>query len=191
MPAGCSAFRACFCRIDGNARVAWVVGRAATGVNSCAWREVTVSSGKSRGVQERVAESLTIEVRNIRDAIAPATQQAEAWLEAFEPSPKVMYLVPLAIEEIVTNCIQYGYDDAKEHTIEIALSVADGKLRMTFVDDGHSFDPLARAAPDVSRPAEEREIGGLGIHLLRTMTDEIAYERRDGTNRLTLVKRLS
>lgn len=138
-----------------------------------------------------MAESLTIEVRNSRDAIAPATEQAEAWLEAFDPSPKVMYLLPLAIEEIVTNCIQYGYDDADEHTIEICLSVADATLTMTFVDDGHAFDPLARATPDLSLPAEEREIGGLGIHLLRTMTDEMVYERRDGTNRLTLVKALS
>jgi serine/threonine-protein kinase RsbW len=138
-----------------------------------------------------LAESLTISVRNTRDAIAPATQQAEAWLEGFNPSHKVMYLVPLAIEEIVTNCIQYGYDDADEHMIDIALSVADQKLTMTFVDDGHAFDPLAQARPDMSRPPEERQIGGLGIHLLRTMTDEMLYQRCDGTNRLTLVKRLS
>jgi serine/threonine-protein kinase RsbW/sigma-B regulation protein RsbU (phosphoserine phosphatase) len=138
-----------------------------------------------------VAENLTIEVRNTIDAIAPASQEAEAWLEAFDPSPKAMYLVPLAIEEIVTNCIHYGYDDGGEHTILIALSVADQTLTLTFVDDGHAFDPLARSTPDLSVSVEERQIGGLGIHMLKNLSDSMTYERRDDMNRLTLTKRLS
>jgi anti-sigma regulatory factor (Ser/Thr protein kinase) len=138
-----------------------------------------------------VAETLTIEVRNTTDAIAPASARAEAWLEAFDPSPKAMYLVPLAIEEIVTNCINYGYDDTDEHTIFITLSVADQTLTMTVVDDGHAFDPLARSTPDLSVAVEDRQIGGLGIHMLKNLADGMAYERRDGTNCLTLTKRLT
>jgi serine/threonine-protein kinase RsbW len=138
-----------------------------------------------------LGESLTIEVKNTHDAIAPAAAEAEAWLEAHDPSPKAMYLVPLAIEEIVTNCINYGYDDAGEHTIEITLTVADHTLTLTVVDDGHEFDPLARPAPNLTLAVEERPIGGLGIHLLRNLTDAMSYERRDGLNRLTLSKRLS
>jgi anti-sigma regulatory factor (Ser/Thr protein kinase) len=138
-----------------------------------------------------VGESLTIEVKNTRDAIAPAAERAEAWLLAYDPSPKALYLVPLAIEEIVTNCIHYGYDDAGEHTIVILLSVADQTLTMTVVDDGHEFDPLARETPDLTLAAEDRPIGGLGIHLLRNLADNVAYERRDGMNRLTLTKRLA
>ena len=138
-----------------------------------------------------MGESLTIEVKNTHDAIAPATEKAEAWLEAYDPSPKAMYLVPLAIEEIVTNCINYGYDDAGEHTIVITMSVADQTLTMTVEDDGHEFDPLARETPDLEAPAEDRPIGGLGIHLLRNLSDGMTYERQNGTNRLTLTKRLS
>ncbi len=138
-----------------------------------------------------MGESLTIEVKNTHDSIAPAAEKAEAWLDAYDPSPKAMYLVPLAIEELVTNCIHYGYDDAREHTILITLSVADQTLTMTVEDDGHEFDPLARETPDLDAPAEDRPIGGLGIHLLRNLADDMAYERRDGTNRLTLTKRLS
>ncbi len=129
---------------------------------------------------------------NSCDAIAPATEKAEVWLEAHQdPSPKALYLVPLAIEEIVTNCIHYGYDDAGEHTIVITLSVADQTLTLTVEDDGHEFDPMARETPDLTVPAEERSIGGLGIHLLRNLSDGMVYERRDGMNRLTLTKRLS
>jgi anti-sigma regulatory factor (Ser/Thr protein kinase) len=138
-----------------------------------------------------VGESLTIEVKNTRDAIAPAAERAEAWLLAYDPPPNALYLVPLAIEEIVTNCIHYGYDDAGEHTIVILLSVADQTLTMTVVDDGHEFDPLARETPDLTLAAEDRPIGGLGIHLLRNLADNVAYERRDGMNRLTLTKRLA
>jgi anti-sigma regulatory factor (Ser/Thr protein kinase) len=138
-----------------------------------------------------LGESLTIEVKNTHDAIAPAAEKAEAWLKTYGPSPKAMYLVPLAIEEIVTNCIHYGYDDAGDHTIVITLSVADHTLTMTVVDDGHEFDPLAKETPNLALAVEERPIGGLGIHLLRNLADGMSYERRDGLNRLTLVKRLS
>jgi anti-sigma regulatory factor (Ser/Thr protein kinase) len=138
-----------------------------------------------------LGESLRIEVKNSHDAIAPAAARAEAWLETHHPSARAMYLVPLAIEEIVTNCIQYGYDDGGDHTIVITLSIADRILTMTVVDDGHEFDPLANAAPDLSLDVENRPIGGLGIHLLRNLTDRMTYERRDGLNRLTLIKRLS
>lgn len=130
-------------------------------------------------------------MKNSHDAIAPAAARAEAWLETHHPSARAMYLVPLAIEEIVTNCIQYGYDDGGDHTIVITLSIADRILTMTVVDDGHEFDPLANAAPDLSLDVENRPIGGLGIHLLRNLTDRMTYERRDGLNRLTLIKRLS
>lgn len=141
-------------------------------------------------VQIIVGESLTIEVRNSRDAIAPASEEAESWLQSYQPSPQVLHLVLLAIEELVTNCIQYGYDDAREHTILIVLSIEDHNLTMTVIDDGHPFDPLARPAPDLSLEVEDRPVGGLGIHLLRRLADHMAYERRDGGNRLTLTKRM-
>jgi anti-sigma regulatory factor (Ser/Thr protein kinase) len=138
-----------------------------------------------------VGESLILQVRNTRDAIAPATQAAEAWLDLHQPSEEARNLLLLAIEEMVTNCIHYGYDDAGEHTIAIRLSVADRTLTMTVIDDGHPFDPLAAPPPDLSLDIEDRPIGGLGIHLLRNLADHVAYERRGHTNRFTLTKRMS
>jgi anti-sigma regulatory factor (Ser/Thr protein kinase) len=141
-------------------------------------------------VQNIVGESLTIEVPNSRDAIARANEEAERWLESYQPGPEVLNLVLLAIEEVVTNCIEYGYDDDDEHTIVIVLSISDGKLIMEVIDDGHRFDPLHQPAPDFSLEVQDRPIGGLGIYLLRKLADHISYERRDGTNRLTLTRRL-
>jgi len=142
------------------------------------------------GAQSIVGESLNLEVRNSRDAIAPASAKAEAWLEQHDPSPQALNLVLLAIEELVTNCIKYGYDDAAEHTILMALSIDDESLVMNVIDDGGPFDPLVAPAPDFSLQVEDRSIGELGLHLLRGLADHMAYERRDGTNRLTLTKRM-
>lgn len=135
-------------------------------------------------------KDLTLEVRNARDAIVPASAAAEAWLQQRQPSSEALYFVLLAIEELVTNCIKYGYDDAGEHTIIIRLSVADQILTVTVIDDGRPFDPLALPPPDLSLDIKDRPIGGLGIFLLRKLADEFHYEWRDGRNRLTLEKRM-
>ena len=135
--------------------------------------------------------SLTLHVPGTMEAIQPATVQAETWLAEQQVSFEAMYLVSLAIEELVTNCIKYGYTDRKDHTIDFVLSVDDGALRMVVIDDGNPFDPLAAPRPDLTLPPESRPIGGLGLHLLRELADEMHYERRDGTNRLSVTKRMS
>jgi serine/threonine-protein kinase RsbW len=137
-----------------------------------------------------VGESLTIHVRNKGEAIAPANEAAETWLATQEISPEASFFAGLTIEELVTNCIKYGYDDSGEHTIDIELSVADHTLTITVVDDGHAFDPLAAPPPDMSEAIEDRPIGGLGIHMLRELADNMTYERRENKNRVTLKKRM-
>ena len=135
--------------------------------------------------------SLTLHVPGTMDAIHPATVQAETWLAEQQVSFEAMYLVSLAIEELVTNCIKYGYQDANGHTIDFLLSVDEGVLSLEVVDDGNPFNPLDAPRPDLSLPPEKRPIGGLGLHLLRELADEMRYERRAGTNRLRLTKRMS
>ncbi|HTC62825.1 MAG TPA: ATP-binding protein [Candidatus Saccharimonadales bacterium] len=137
-----------------------------------------------------MGESLTLHVRNKGDAIAPANEAAETWLTMQEISPEATFFAGLTIEELVTNCIKYGYDDSGEHIIDIELSVANHTLTITVVDDGRAFDPLSVSPPDMSGAIEDRPIGGLGIHMLRELADNMAYERRDNTNRVTLIKRM-
>jgi anti-sigma regulatory factor (Ser/Thr protein kinase) len=138
-----------------------------------------------------VAASLTLHVRSTTEAIGPATEAAEAWLADQRAGQDASFLVSLAIEELVSNSIKYGYDDALEHTIAIVLSVADSLLTMVVIDDGHAFNPLAVPPPDLSGALEHRTIGGLGIHLVRKLADDMTYERRNETNRITIVKRVS
>jgi serine/threonine-protein kinase RsbW len=138
-----------------------------------------------------MTDSLTLRVGNALDAIQPASRAAEAWLEEQGSPPDTGFFVSLAIEELVTNCIKYGYDDTAEHLIEIVVSVTPGRLTLQIIDDGRAFDPSSVPAPDLSQALEDRPVGGLGIHLLRELTDTMSYERRDGANRLTLTKRIS
>ena len=135
-----------------------------------------------------IVENLTLEVRNSVAAIAPASEAAEVWLQRSQPSPEAVFFLLLAIEELVTNCIKYGYDDAAEHTIVVVLSVANEMLTMTVTDDGHPFDPLSVPRPNLALDIQDRPIGGLGIYLLRELADHVAYERRGNKNCLTLTK---
>lgn len=138
-----------------------------------------------------MGESVKIDVRNTLDALGPATDAAESWLEQRQIGRDATILALLAIDELVTNCIKYGYDDAGEHVISILLSVEGETLGIQVIDDGHPFNPLDAPPPDLSADIEDRQEGGLGIFLLRKLSDDIAYERRDGTNCLTISKRIS
>jgi anti-sigma regulatory factor (Ser/Thr protein kinase) len=138
-----------------------------------------------------VNQSLTIEVPGTRDSIALASAQAEEWLQSHHPSAQALNLLLIAIEELVINCVDYGYDDDKTHTIRLVLAIDGENLIITVIDDGHPFDPLSALPPDLSLPVQARPVGGLGIHLLRQLSDQITYQRRDRFNELTITKRLA
>jgi serine/threonine-protein kinase RsbW len=138
------------------------------------------------------AASFTLHIPATNEGIRPATEQAEAWLAEQNVSFEAMYLASLTIEELVTNCIKYGFpDDPNSHTIHVTFSVRHQTLDVQMIDDGNPFNPLEAPAPDLSLPAEDRPIGGLGLHLLRELADAVSYERRDGKNVLRLTKRMT
>jgi anti-sigma regulatory factor (Ser/Thr protein kinase) len=85
----------------------------------------------------------------------------------------------LALEEVLTNVIFYGFPDGGRHEIDVSVRYRDNALQATVSDDGVPFDPLAQPAPDIGAPAEQRAVGGLGIHLVRELSETIDY-RRDG-----------
>ncbi|HNW94359.1 MAG TPA: ATP-binding protein [bacterium] len=104
-------------------------------------------------------------------------------------SPRVLYAVNLSLDELVTNVISYGYEDAQPHELTVDLALADGKLTVTLSDDARAFNPLLAPRPDASVPLEERRIGGWGIQFVREMMDDMQYERVGGRNVLTLQKK--
>ena len=107
--------------------------------------------------------------------------QRENWPAQF------IFRVNLVLEELGLNIMSYGYDEGL-HEFEITLTSEADVLRIEFTDDGRPFDPLNEAPElDLDASVDDRQVGGLGIHLVRTMVDEMSYRREQDMNHLTLV----
>jgi len=127
-------------------------------------------------------------------AVAQAVARFAEFAESHGLPTAVRRSIQVALDEFVYNPIVYGFPqleggpEAGKGELRIGL---DGeKVRVTISDNGPPFDPLAFAEPDTELSVEDRGIGGLGIHLVRQMMDEVGYERRDGWNVVVLVKGL-
>ena len=102
----------------------------------------------------------------------------------------VVRAADLALEEHLTNVMNYAYDDAQPHQIRVRLAVEQGHLLIEVEDDGKPFNPLQASEVDTSVPLEQKPIGGLGIHLMRRFMDELHYHREGNRNVLGMRKRL-
>lgn len=112
-------------------------------------------------------------------------------LEAAECPPKIQMQIDLAVEEIFVNIANYAYDpETGPATVRAEVHPDRSAVSITFIDHGVPYDPLAKADPDLSKSAEEREVGGLGIFLVKQTMDDIRYEYVNGSNILTIVKGL-
>jgi anti-sigma regulatory factor (Ser/Thr protein kinase) len=101
----------------------------------------------------------------------------------------VVQAADLALEEYLTNLMNYAFADNREHQIKVRLTV-DSDFIIEVEDDGPPFNPLEVPAVDTSVPLEQRPIGGLGIHLMRRFMDQIEYRSEGGANVLRMRKRL-
>jgi serine/threonine-protein kinase RsbW len=99
--------------------------------------------------------------------------------------------INLALEEIIVNSINYGFPDGRVGHILVVLAADPEQVDILIEDDGDAFDPFSKETPDLSLDIENRPIGGLGIHFVRTCMDAWSYSRRDGFNRIMLRKRLA
>jgi anti-sigma regulatory factor (Ser/Thr protein kinase) len=108
---------------------------------------------------------------------------------AEEVEGDVAFKVTLAVEEAVINVIRHGFDGLPPpHLVLVRLDIAADSVVAEIVDNGPPFDPAALPDPDLSLPIERRNPGGLGVHLMRRMTDGLAYRRDSDCNILRLVK---
>ena len=104
---------------------------------------------------------------------------------------KLMTQVDLAVEEIYVNIARYAYHpEIGQATVRCAVGGNPLQVTIQFLDSGKPFDPLAKPDADTTLSAEERDIGGLGILMVKKSMDDVVYEYRDGCNILTLMKRL-
>lgn len=103
------------------------------------------------------------------------------------PNP-VVFSINLALEEAMSNIVNYGFDDDIMHDIEIRFVKSGDELNITIIDDGHEYDPTLRSDPDVTLPVDERPVGGLGIMLIKKLMDHVEYQRIENKNHLLFTK---
>jgi serine/threonine-protein kinase RsbW len=96
----------------------------------------------------------------------------------------------VVLDDLLANVVLHGLAERPGGEATVDVAKTDGAVKVTIADNGPPFDPFARAAPDTTLSIEERQIGGLGIHLVRQMMDEVSYERRGDRNVTVLMKRL-
>ena len=107
---------------------------------------------------------------------------------AMELPQKCLFEINLGLDELFTNIISYGFEDEIEHRIKFSLAREKKTLVVKVEDDGVPFNPLETAGPEPPQDLDSINIGGLGIHLVKKMMDDINYQRVEGKNRLVLKK---
>ena len=132
-----------------------------------------------------------LEIEATQQNLSQVQDFIEERLENTDCSPRALMQIGVAVEEIFVNIANYAYAPEKGNaSVRVEVSGAPGSVAITFIDHGMPYDPLARTDPDVSLPADEREIGGLGVFMTKKLMDDVSYEYIDGKNILTLKKSL-
>jgi serine/threonine-protein kinase RsbW len=96
----------------------------------------------------------------------------------------------LCLDELICNTISYGYPDDRAGAIDVRLGYLPGQLRAEIHDDGVAFNPLEAESPDLSGSVQTRKVGGVGIHFVKELMDDIVYRRVANENQLTLIKNI-
>jgi serine/threonine-protein kinase RsbW len=137
------------------------------------------------------ASELALSLRNDSAEIARLASLVDEFCAAHAVPPHLAAHFNLALDEAISNIIAYGYDDAETHEIAVHIALTHGALTAELVDDGRAFDPREAPRPDLAAPLDERPVGGLGIHFIRRLMDEVDYRREGGRNHLVFAKRLT
>ena len=132
-----------------------------------------------------------IEIEAVKENLDAVIAFIEHHLESIDCGPKARMQICMAAEEIFVNIANYAYAPDKGRA-KVSVEVTDQPLTVviTFVDNGRHYDPLAKEDPDVTLPASERQIGGLGVFLVKQTMDDVVYEYKDGKNILKLKKNI-
>ena len=131
---------------------------------------------------------LKIQIKNELSELKMISKHIDDFVESHAVPIDVGRAIDLAIEEIVSNIIYYGYTDQREHTIDIMLSLRNSRVVVEIRDDAPPFNPLQAPIADTTSPIDERAVGGLGIHLVRQVMDDINYRYRNNRNILIMQK---
>ena len=133
--------------------------------------------------------TLALRLANRLAAIAEAAEEISRFCEGHGVPVAAIGHLNLALDEAMTNTIAYGWPEGGEHELVVTISVSDGMMVAEIADDGIAFDPLKVPPPDLESDLASRPVGGLGVHFVKTLMDDVGYRRDGGRNVLTMKKR--
>jgi sigma-B regulation protein RsbU (phosphoserine phosphatase) len=142
---------------------------------------------------EQRDERATIDLRlhNELTEINRCLEALTAFSDRFELASDIQNAFSIVLDDLLNNIISYAFDDDEQHLIEVMMSTDGQRFIVSVTDDGVEFDPFLRDKPDTDSSIDERQIGGLGIHLIKNMMDDYSYRRVVGKNVTTLMKRIN
>ena len=112
-------------------------------------------------------------------------------LEELSCSPRSQMQIAIAVDELFSNIAYYAYPEKTgEVTVRLEAEAEPTAVALTFIDTGIAYDPLSKKDPDLTLSAQERQIGGLGIYMVKKTMDSVSYSFQDGKNILKIVKRI-
>ena len=125
------------------------------------------------------------------DGVGKANAAFAEFAEAHAVPAGVRRPLQVALDELLANELSHGKAGRQIGSVTMDIALDEERMAVTLTSDGPAFDPFGQDAPDTSLPVEERPIGGLGLHLVRQLMDEVRYERRDGRNVVMMMKLLA
>jgi len=131
---------------------------------------------------------VSFELKNSLGELSTLCEKLERIGEVLGIPRRLLFEINLALDELFTNIISYGFADTSEHMIRVRISAENDLLTVVLEDDGIPFNPVERLSPELPCTLEECKVGGLGIHLVKNLMDEVVYSRCGNKNVLTLKK---
>lgn len=129
--------------------------------------------------------------RNDLAELAKLTADIDAFVEQHRLDAAIAQTFNLCLDELFTNIVSYGYEDAQPHEILLDLHVHPAEVTAVLRDDARAFDPLTEApVPDLEAALEDRKIGGLGVHFVKTLMTRVSYRREKGWNVIEMARAL-
>lgn len=109
--------------------------------------------------------------------------------EAAGASDALLFALKLAVDEAVSNVVEHAYKGREDGTFTVRIEADDDRFRIEITDTGPCFDPTAAPAPDLDADWNERTVGGLGLHFVRQVVDDLSYSSDETGNHLVLIKK--
>ena len=132
----------------------------------------------------------TVRITNQRDQVDTVRKFFDDYSKENKLTEKTVHDIQMALDELLTNIVNYGYEDSDEHKIDVRFGINDDAVRVEIIDDSKPYNILEQENPDISLSVEDKPIGGLGIFLIKKLMSNVDYYTKEGKNHLVMTKKL-